>query len=208
MGFLDIQKFNNALLAKRVWRLIHQKDTLLYKVFSTKFFPMGVFLMPIDPKCSYAWRCILQAREFIEKGAFQQVGSGQMIDVWKHRWLPDPSHNKIVSPRANSTINWVSELFYSNTRIWDPGKLESNFYPQEADMVSRIQVSEVWDEDLLVWPLTTDGSYSVRRAYCLLALIEASTTLSSSTPTKQRSLWKSIWKFRLPIKLDISFGVH
>lgn len=74
-------------------------------------------------------------------------------------------------------------------------------------MVSRIQVSEVWDEDLLVWPLTTDGSYSVRRVYCLLALVEASTTLSSSTPTKQRSLWKSIWKFRLPIKLDISFGV-
>lgn len=61
-------------------------------------------------------------------------------------------------------------------------------------MVSRIQVSEVWDEDLLVWPLTTDGSYSVRRAYCLLALVEASTTLSSSTPTEQRSLWKSIWK--------------
>ena len=60
--------------------------------------------------------------------------------------------------------------------------MESNFYPWEADMVSRIQVSEACDEDLLVWPLTADGSYSVRSAYCLLASVEASTTPSSSTP--------------------------
>ena len=62
--------------------------------------------------------------------------------------------------------------------------MESNFYPWEADMVRRIQVSEACDEDLLVWPLTADGSYSVRSAYCLLASAEASIAPSSSTPTK------------------------
>ena len=62
--------------------------------------------------------------------------------------------------------------------------MESNFYPWEADMESRIQVSEACDEDLLVWPLTADGSYSVRSAYCLLASAEASIAPSSSTPTK------------------------
>ena len=62
--------------------------------------------------------------------------------------------------------------------------MESNFYPWEANMVIRIQVSEACDEDLLVWPLTADGSYSVRSAYCLLASAEASIAPSSSTPTK------------------------
>ena len=82
MGFRDIQKFNNALLAKQVWRLIHQKDSLLFKVFSARYFPnCSVLDAPIHPKCSYAWRSILQAREVIEKGAIWRVGSGQQIEV-------------------------------------------------------------------------------------------------------------------------------
>ena len=67
MGFKDIQKFNNALLAKQVWRLIHQKDTLLYKVFSTKYFSHGSIMdASVPQKCSYAWRSILQTREVIK----------------------------------------------------------------------------------------------------------------------------------------------
>ncbi|XP_050267990.1 uncharacterized protein LOC126712626 [Quercus robur] len=135
MGFRDIQKFNNALLVKQVWWLIHQKDTLLYKVFSAKYFPHGSIMdASVPQKCSYAWRSILQAREVIEKCAIWRVGSGHGIDVWKHRWLPNPTYNKIVSPRRESSVSRVSELFYPNIRIWDPGKLEENFYPWEAEM--------------------------------------------------------------------------
>ncbi|KAL0000585.1 hypothetical protein SO802_014366 [Lithocarpus litseifolius] len=92
-----------------------------------------------------------------------------MIDVWKHRWLPNPTYNKIVSPRRESSVSRVSDLFYPDTRIWDLGKLKENFYQWEAEMVSQIQVSDGSAEDLLVWPLTPDGSFSVRSAYRFLA---------------------------------------
>ena len=70
MGFRDFQKFNNALLAKQVWRLFHNRDSLIFKVFSAKYFLHGNILeAAVHPKCSYAWRSILQARGVIEKGA-------------------------------------------------------------------------------------------------------------------------------------------
>ena len=68
MGFWDLQKFNNAMLAKQVWCLIDQKETLLFKVFSAEYFLNGCVLnAPIHPKCSYAWRSILQACDVINK---------------------------------------------------------------------------------------------------------------------------------------------
>ena len=92
----------------------------------------------------------MQAQEVIEKGAIWRVGSGQQIEVWKHRWFPDANYSKIITPKAVSIVSRVGDLFYDNTRTWDSGKLAANFYLWEAEMVSRIQVSEVGEEDLLV----------------------------------------------------------
>ena len=88
-----------------------------------------------------------------------------MIDIWRHRWLPDLHHSKVISPRTITTVNQVSELFVPHTKTWDPGKLALWFLPWEAEIVSQIQVCMVREEDVLIWPLTTDGEYSVRSAY-------------------------------------------
>ena len=128
MGFRDFQHFNNALLVKQVWRLFHQKDTLLYRVFKSKFFPNGsIFYAVVPAKCSFTWRSIMQAREVIQKGAIWCVGDGLSIKVWKHRWLPDPAHSKILSPRLNSTISQVSDLFLPNAQSWSVDLIDHTF---------------------------------------------------------------------------------
>uniref|UniRef100_A0A7N2L8W6 Reverse transcriptase zinc-binding domain-containing protein n=1 Tax=Quercus lobata TaxID=97700 RepID=A0A7N2L8W6_QUELO len=101
----------------------------------------------------------------------------------------------------NLAVSRVCDLFCTNTKTWDPSKLAATFYPWEAEMVSRVQVSEACDEDLLVWPFTTDGSYCVRSTYHFLALEEWNTNPSSSTMIEQKCLWKKLWKIWSPNKI-------
>ena len=69
MGFEDLTVFNDAMLAKLSWRLLHDDNSLFYRVFKARFFPNGTILDAKDStSTSYAWKSILKGRELILKG--------------------------------------------------------------------------------------------------------------------------------------------
>ena len=39
LGFTDLRKFNKVMLAKQVWQLTYDMDSLFYIVFKEKYFP-------------------------------------------------------------------------------------------------------------------------------------------------------------------------
>ena len=129
------------------------------------------------------------------------MGSGQLIDIWNHLWLPNLACSKIISPRIDSSMAQVCDLFHPGTRIWDLGRLAACFLPWEAEMVARIPLCEDWNEDILIWPLTSDGEYRVHSAYRMLASVENSSMSSSSSSNPTQAFWKAIWKIRVPNKI-------
>ena len=79
IGFRDLQKFNDVMLSKQVWRLLANEDSLFYRFFKAKIFPTGCILEAKEGTGSFAWKSILKGREIIQKGMLWRVGNGSSI---------------------------------------------------------------------------------------------------------------------------------
>ena len=83
MGFRDLALFNDSLLAKQAWRLLHNKQSLFYKVFKARFFPNTSIMEASDSRMrSYAWKSILVGREVIKRGSRWRIGNGEKVNIW------------------------------------------------------------------------------------------------------------------------------
>ncbi|XP_050278363.1 uncharacterized protein LOC126719908 [Quercus robur] len=133
MGFKDLALFNDALLAKQAWRLLHNQNSLFYQVFKSKFFPDYSFMEASDSHSgSYAWQSILKGPEVLLKGAKWRVGSGESINVWLDAWLPSLDHPRIQSPIVEGFEDIkVHDLIDPVTHSWDDSLIHGLFNTQE-----------------------------------------------------------------------------
>ena len=93
MGFKELQKFNDAMLAKQVWRLLENKNSLFHRFSMKFFFPNGNIFTTKEGNGSFAWKSILIGREVIKKGVIWRVGNDKNILIYQDRWLPAPQYS-------------------------------------------------------------------------------------------------------------------
>ena len=99
MGFKDLEKFNEAMLAKQVWRLLVDHSSLFYRVFRAKYFPSGSVFYAQVSSGSYAWRSIMKARTLVQLGLLWRIGNGMKINIYNDRWLPGGGTRLALYPR-------------------------------------------------------------------------------------------------------------
>ena len=140
MGFRDLAMFNDSLLAKQAWQLLHNKISLFYKVFKARFFPNTTIREAADTRMgSYAWKSILVGRDVIQRGSRWRVGNGEKINICKHRWLPIklPPHLPIC-PIDDFEHSLVSYLI--DPRQWQT-EVDGLFVEEDAEMIKKIPLS-------------------------------------------------------------------
>ena len=90
IGFRSLEEFNIALLAKQLWRLEHNPNSLLTRVLKGRYFRNShPFKTPKASRPSYGWRSMMAAKDLVIKGFRRTIGTGEDTLVWHDPWLPD-----------------------------------------------------------------------------------------------------------------------
>lgn len=80
LGFKNLAKFNDALLAKQAWRIINNPDTLFSRIMEARYFKDDSILDAKERKNqSYRWSSLLVGLELLKKGLRYNVGNGESI---------------------------------------------------------------------------------------------------------------------------------
>ena len=201
LGFKDLCKFNKVMLAKQVWRLIHDKESLFYKVFKAKYFSNKSIFEAKSSTGSFAWKSILWSRDLIEKGSFWRIGNGNSVRIYTDAWLPSPK-GRISSPMLQLVLlSTVVSLIDSATGWWNINLIDRCFHPLEARLIKSLPLSSIPLPDSLVWSSEKSGSYCVKSGYKLLCNLHNLDTNHLQISESQLGFWKSIWKMKVPGKI-------
>ena len=135
--------FNEVMLTKLAWRLLHVDNSLFYRVFKSRFFPRGtIFEAKDSSSASYAWKSILKGRDVISKGAIWRVGDGKQIRIWGDNWLPSRNAAEITTPIMLGQENSSVEVLINPITIsWRSDIIDHVFGAAEADVIKSISLS-------------------------------------------------------------------
>jgi hypothetical protein len=196
LGFRDMHLFNKALLAKQVWRLQTNPDSLLGQCLKAKYYPNNDILhAPHNRNASYAWQSIFQAINIIKKGSCWKIGNDYSINIWDDNWVLWQNGYRVFSPHnGQNNINRVSDIITENpTKSWDTGVIDQHFLPFEGSIIKQIPLTMEQNEDQLMWPHSKDGNYSVKTGYNLLCQWHNATLPGSAQINNQDKIWKKLW---------------
>lgn len=162
--------FSEAMLAKLAWRLLHDDNSLFYRVFKAYFFPTGSILeAKVSSSTSYAQKSIFKGKEVISEGAMQRLGDGKQIKIWSDIWLPSKSKAKVTSPLLYEQENFlVAVLINESTRSWRNDVIDHVFEIVEVAVIKGIPLSSFNQKEKLIWPFTPSSQYSVKSSYRFL----------------------------------------
>jgi hypothetical protein len=120
IGFRDMKLFNQALLARRAWRLLKFPESLCARTLKAKYYPRGDLVdIVFSREASPTWRLIEHGLALLKKGVIWSIKSGNKVQIWRDPWIPSPPSFKIMMRKGRSRLRWVLQLMKPGRREWD-----------------------------------------------------------------------------------------
>ena len=162
LGFRDIEVFNLALLARQVWRILNEPNSLSARILKSVYFSSSDILSAdLGPHPSQIWRSLCEGRDMLKLGIIRQIGDGGDTNIWTENWIPRDFGLRPVCQISNTAPERVSALICSSTRTWDTEKLEAYFLPMDIEAIKQIPLSFMQQRDFCAWHYDRLGVFSV-----------------------------------------------
>ncbi|XP_038715124.1 uncharacterized mitochondrial protein AtMg00310-like [Tripterygium wilfordii] len=163
LGFCKLHEFNLAMLGKSGWRLLLHPDSLVGRLYKSRYYPNSNFLeATLSNNPSYIWRSIIASQPLVRSGAQWRVGKGDRIKIWTDSWLPDDSNPRVMSLVIQGSEEAVVRgLIRTDERLWDQDILRDLFNDRDRDLINKIPLSCRDNEDRIYWRPDRKGEYTV-----------------------------------------------
>ncbi|XP_056847414.1 uncharacterized protein LOC108829345 [Raphanus sativus] len=159
IGFRMIHEFNLALLAKQLWRLAQNPDSLVARVLRGRYYRLSSPLRVNSVNSlSYVWTSISAARELLLLGIRQKIHSGYKVKMWEDPWIPlNPARPAIpIAPVIHPNMR-VSDLINQELKEWDVNLLEQYVSPDDIPLIRSLAISTTHRLDTFCWNFTRHG---------------------------------------------------
>lgn len=199
MGFRDMEAFNQALIAKQVWRLLRHQNSLCAKILKDCYFPNSSIL---KAKCgsngSFVWRSLVWGKEIIARGYRWRIGDGKSVKVLEDPWIPRPLNFKFFDKPHLSNDIYVADLKLQNGQ-WDENFIKWNFNVDDAFLILGMPCGDIMIEDKIIWHYAKYGEYKVKSGYKVAMRMKE--MAEASDMKSFESWWSYIWSMGVPAKV-------
>ena len=211
LGFKDLEAYNLALLGRQLWRMIKNPQSLMAKVFKSRYFKASNPLnAPLGTRPSFSWRSIHTAQKLIQQGARVVIGNGKNTRVWSERWLGASPATMVQSMRIGAqqrNENWsddmrVSELLISNGREWNMEMLNVLFTEEVKHSIISIRPAGTNSKDTYVWEFTKTGHYTVKSGYWVqTSILALPKDQQAVVQPSLDSIYQMVWRLETSPKI-------
>lgn len=204
MGFREIEKFNQSLLAKQAWRIWSNPTSLVARILKQRYFARSTFLdCGVGTRPSYAWRSILHGRELLSQGLLQKIGDGTNTRVWTDNWIMDvtPRPPRYQQDGVVDLTLTVNDLLDPLSGSWNVQRVRELIYEDDVELVLQTNF-KLSSQDVRCWGFSKNGVYNSKSGYKLAETLQLNQNGSaSSLPPIEKRLWRDLWKTKTTPKI-------
>ncbi|XP_021736238.1 uncharacterized protein LOC110702800 [Chenopodium quinoa] len=154
LGIRHVPSFNSALLAKQMWRLIHNPQLLVSRIYRARYPRLVNYKASSLPsRPSWGCRSLLEGACVLSHGVIWKVGSGSQVNITDDDWVPGVSVRFKDAIPSDDLPTVVSQIIDPGSHAWDSTRIRQCEFTSLVRSSHHLEVIRTLplDRDFSAW---------------------------------------------------------